>query len=84
MLRLEGFMKIRKLHQDGLSVSEIASRTGLSTSTTCFHLGQLARVGLVESKRKGRSTIYRWSDTRLSMQIEKVTPTSASTTRSAG
>jgi DNA-binding transcriptional ArsR family regulator len=58
----------------GMSTTDIASSTGLATSTVSFHLGELARVGLVTKRRKGRNVLYRWSDTRLSLQIEQVQP----------
>jgi len=67
----------------GLSVTEAAHGAGVSTSTASFHLRVLLDAGLVERKPRGRRVLYRWSDTRLSMQIEKVTPTSAPTTRTA-
>jgi DNA-binding transcriptional ArsR family regulator len=71
---------LQSVGNDGLSVTEAAHLTGLSTSTTSFHLGVLLDAGLVSRKRKGRCSIYRWSDTRLSMQVEKVQPPSSSAT----
>jgi transposase len=44
MLRLEGFMEIRKLHQDGLSVSEIARRLDMDRKTVRKYLGELPRT----------------------------------------
>jgi DNA-binding transcriptional ArsR family regulator len=64
----------------GMSTTDIASSTGLATSTVSFHLGELARVGLVTKRRKGRCILYRWSDTRLSLRVEKVQPTPQSPT----
>ncbi len=61
------------LGENGMCVTDIASATGLATSTVCFHVAELERVGLVERKRKGRTSIYRWSDIRLSFQVERVT-----------
>jgi DNA-binding transcriptional ArsR family regulator len=66
---------LRMLGPDGLSVTDIASSTGLVSSTVCFHLGELARVGLVTKRRMGRNVLYRWSDMRLSLRVEKVQPT---------
>ena len=43
MLRLEGFMEIQKLHQDGLSVSEIARRLELDRKTVRKYLLQVPR-----------------------------------------
>jgi len=63
---------LRMLGPDGLSVTDIASGTGLVSSTVCFHLAELARVGLVTKRRRGRFILYRWSDTRLSLKVERV------------
>jgi len=62
---------------EGLSVTEAAHRANLSTSTTSFHLGVLLDAGLVSRKRRGRCVLYKWSDTRLSLQVERVRPASA-------
>ena len=43
MLRLEGFMKIRKLHQDGLSVSEIVRRLEMDRKTVRKYSRELPR-----------------------------------------
>jgi transposase len=40
MLRLEGFMEIRKLHHDGLSVSEIARPLDMDRKTARKYLKQ--------------------------------------------
>jgi predicted transcriptional regulator len=62
---------LQAMGETGMSVTALASSTGISTSTTCFHLAELVRVGLVVRKRKGRCSIYRWSDTRLSFHVEQ-------------
>jgi ArsR family transcriptional regulator, arsenate/arsenite/antimonite-responsive transcriptional repressor len=45
--------------QGGLPAGEIAEQLGVAPATLSFHLKALAHAGLVESKREGRSIIYR-------------------------
>lgn len=42
----------------GLPAGEIGERLGIPAPTLSFHLAQLARAGLVSSRREGRSIIY--------------------------
>jgi ArsR family transcriptional regulator len=42
----------------GLAAGEIASRVGITPPNASFHLAELARVGLVVSRRDGRNVIY--------------------------
>lgn len=65
---------LQSIGDTGMSVTDIASTTGIATSTACHHLAELVRVGLVLKKRKGRTTIYRWSEMRVSIQIEHAPP----------
>ena len=44
---------------DGMAAGAIAEALGgAASSRMSFHLGQLERAGLVESRREGRSIIY--------------------------
>jgi len=62
--RLEVFRLLVKAHdpdpaRGGLPAGEIASRMGLAPATLSFHLKELARAGLLVSRKEGRSVIYR-------------------------
>ncbi|WP_422364158.1 ArsR/SmtB family transcription factor [Pyruvatibacter mobilis] len=62
--RLEVFRLLVKAHdpdpaKGGLPAGEIASRMGLAPATLSFHLKELARAGLLASRKDGRSIIYR-------------------------
>jgi len=46
---------------DGLSAGAIAERLNIPAPTLSFHLAHLHRAGLVDSRREGRSIIYRVS-----------------------
>ena len=46
---------------DGLSAGAIAERLNIPAPTLSFHLAHLHRAGLVDSRREGRSIIYRAS-----------------------
>ncbi len=43
---------------EGLPAGSVADRLGIASPTLSFHLAQLARAGLVQSRREGRSIIY--------------------------
>ena len=45
--------------EEGLPAGAIAEAVGVSASNISFHLGLLERAGLVESRREGRSILYR-------------------------
>jgi len=47
------------------SVTELANRIGLDTSTASRHLSQLRAAGVVEASRQGVALIYRLSDPRV-------------------
>ncbi|MFN0066048.1 MAG: metalloregulator ArsR/SmtB family transcription factor [Limisphaerales bacterium] len=48
------------LAEDELSVAELCDITQLAQSRISTHLGQLAEAGLVEARRDGKRTFYRW------------------------
>ncbi len=62
--RLEVFRLLVKAHdpdpaKGGLAAGEIAARLGIQPATLSFHLKELARAGLLISRKEGRSVIYR-------------------------
>ena len=48
----------------GVPVGEIAARVGLPPAATSQHLNQMRRVGLLASRREGRTVLYRIADER--------------------
>lgn len=48
------------LAEDELSVAELCDITQLAQSRISTHLGQLAEAGLLEARRDGKRTFYRW------------------------
>ncbi|SHE77292.1 transcriptional regulator, ArsR family [Ruegeria intermedia] len=57
--RLQVLKTLVRAGQDGLSVGEIQSRTGIAPSTLAHHLRFLAAGGVVEQEKVGRTTINR-------------------------
>jgi len=62
--RLEVFRLLVKAHdpdpaKGGLPAGDIATRMGIAPATLSFHLKELARAGLLVSRKEGRSVIYR-------------------------
>lgn len=62
--RLEVFRLLVKAHdpapeKGGLAAGEIAARLCVTPATLSFHLKELARAGLIASRKDGRSIIYR-------------------------
>jgi ArsR family transcriptional regulator len=56
--RLEVFRLLVRRGLRGLPAGDIAARLSIPAPTLSFHLAQLARAGLVRSRREGRSIIY--------------------------
>jgi DNA-binding transcriptional ArsR family regulator len=56
--RLATFRLLVSAGHGGLPAGEIAGRLGVAPPVMSFHLAELARAGLVESRREGRSIIY--------------------------
>ena len=57
--RLTAFRLLVAAGPDGLPAGRIAGRLGIEPSVLSFHLGHLAKAGLVTSRRAGRQVIYR-------------------------
>jgi len=56
--RLELFRLLVRRGPQGLAAGEIAERLAIPPTTLSFHLSQLARAGLLASRRQGRSILY--------------------------
>ncbi|WP_126425196.1 ArsR/SmtB family transcription factor [Brevibacillus marinus] len=47
------------IHEDGVCVSDIHKKVGLSQSTVSLYLSMLQNAGLIKSKRIGQFTYYK-------------------------
>jgi ArsR family transcriptional regulator len=56
--RLAIYRRLVRQGPDGLAAGRIAEALRLPAPTLSFHLAQLAHVGLVKSRRAGRSIVY--------------------------
>ncbi len=56
--RLSVFRLLVAAGPGGAPAGAIAESLGIAPATLSFHLSQLSRAGLVESRRNGRSIIY--------------------------
>lgn len=56
--RLAVFRALVRAGPGGLPAGRIAERLELAAPTLSFHLGQLARAGLVTRRREGRRLVY--------------------------
>lgn len=56
--RLGAFRLLVKAGPEGIPAGRIATGLGVAPPTLSFHLAQLVRAGLVETRREGRSVIY--------------------------
>lgn len=64
-------VRILELLRDGeLAVGVLQAELGLESGATSQHLVALRRVGLVESRRDGRSVLYRTADPRVAELLE--------------
>jgi DNA-binding transcriptional ArsR family regulator len=55
---------------DGLPAGDVGVSVGASTSNTSFHLKELERAGLIQSRRASRSIIYSANLSALSGLVE--------------
>lgn len=56
--RLSIFRLLVQAGPDGISVGEIAPAVNAASATLSFHLKELARAGLIESRQDGRYIFY--------------------------
>lgn len=56
---------------EGVCVTHIQEKTGLSPSTASTHLSVLQRAGLVEANRSGQWTYYRRNETAITELINQ-------------
>ena len=56
--RLEIFRLLVKTGPEGMPAGDIAKRLKVLPATLSFHLGHLARCGLIRSRQEGRFVIY--------------------------
>lgn len=56
--RLRAFRLLVEAGEEGMPAGEIARQLGVPHNTMSVHLAQLARAGLIRSRRESRSVIY--------------------------
>lgn len=56
--RLEVFRRLVAAGPEGLAAGAMAEELAVAPATLSFHLKELARAGLVRSRRQGRQVIY--------------------------
>lgn len=56
--RLALFRVLVQAGDDGMPAGAIARRLGIPNSSLSFHLAHLARAGMIQQRREGRSVIY--------------------------
>lgn len=56
--RLRAFRVLVRAGPAGLPAGRLAGRLEVPAATLSFHLGQLARAGLVRARRESRSIVY--------------------------
>lgn len=68
--RLAAFRLLVRAGSNGLPAGAIASRLAVGPTVMSFHLAELARAGLIDSHRKGRSIIYAPSYKRIGALLD--------------
>jgi DNA-binding transcriptional ArsR family regulator len=58
------------LHEDGVCVSDIQKKVGLSQSTVSLYLSMLQKAGLIKAKRIGQWTYYKRDEENIQKIIE--------------
>lgn len=71
--RLAAYRMLVQAGPDGLPAGEVASRLGLPAATASFHLAQLTRAGLLQSRTQGRFVIYSADYARMNGLIDFLT-----------
>ena len=57
--RLDAFRLLVQAGPEGLPAGQISEALGVPHNTLSFHLNHLSAAGLIESRKAGRSVIYR-------------------------
>jgi DNA-binding transcriptional ArsR family regulator len=58
------------IHEDGVCVSDIHKKVGLSQSTVSLYLSMLQNAGLIKAKRVGQWTYYKRDEENIKKIIE--------------
>jgi DNA-binding transcriptional ArsR family regulator len=58
------------IHEDGVCVSDIHKKVGLSQSTVSLYLSMLQNAGLIKAKRVGQWTYYKRDEENIKKLIE--------------
>ncbi|HET9314469.1 MAG TPA: metalloregulator ArsR/SmtB family transcription factor [Vicinamibacteria bacterium] len=68
--RLAVFRLLVRHGDEGLPAGEISEQVGIPQTTLSFHLSQMARAGLLLSRREGRSIYYSAHYARMNELLE--------------
>jgi DNA-binding transcriptional ArsR family regulator len=58
------------IHEDGVCVSDIQKKVGLSQSTVSLYLSMLQKAGLIKAKRIGQFTYYKRDEENIKKVME--------------
>ncbi|GAB2715955.1 ArsR/SmtB family transcription factor [Paenibacillus thermoaerophilus] len=58
------------IHEDGVCVSDIHKKVGLSQSTVSLYLSMLQNAGLIKAKRIGQYTYYKRDEENIRKMME--------------
>jgi DNA-binding transcriptional ArsR family regulator len=58
------------IHEDGVCVSDIQKKVGLSQSTVSLYLAMLQKAGLIKAKRIGQFTYYKRDEENIKTIME--------------
>ncbi|GAB7387852.1 metalloregulator ArsR/SmtB family transcription factor [Bacillaceae bacterium] len=59
-----------EIHEDGVCVSDIQKKVGLSQSTVSLYLSILQKAGLIKAKRIGQWTYYKRDEENIKKIVE--------------
>ncbi|ALS22550.1 MULTISPECIES: ArsR/SmtB family transcription factor [Paenibacillus] len=60
------------IHEDGVCVSDIHKKVGLSQSTVSLYLSMLQNAGLIKAKRIGQFTYYKRDEENIKKVLEGI------------
>jgi DNA-binding transcriptional ArsR family regulator len=60
------------IHEDGVCVSDIQKKVGLSQSTVSLYLSMLQKAGLIKAKRIGQFTYYKRDEENIKKVMERL------------